>query len=210
MALGLTLAAETVDGPPEPETPDAVALLQKQAPGWRRVPLRPDGTVGRRGRLVWFTSREELETTLAHEEASARGQRARDVLGLDHRTQGETLVAVHFAGSTIAKFSARPTFIDAGKNRRFMARPETVGGRPDSAWGRTVDLHAFSERSDVIEGCRERVATEVEPAMLPDGGSSSSRCSGPSRRPVARVTTRTACSRPDSKAATTSTTLGRS
>ena len=170
MALGLSLAAEAAAGPPEPEAPQAVALLQKQRAEWRRVPLRPGATVGVPGHLLWFTSREQLNTAMADEDASARGQRARDVLGLNHRKAGETLIAVHFVGSAVADSSAKPTFIDAGTHRRFMGRPETEAGRADLAWGRTVDLHAFAERSDVIDGCGERVATEVGADMLPDGG----------------------------------------
>ena len=102
---------------------------------------------------------------------SSKGQRARDVLGLNHHMPGETLIAVHFPGSAVeAESSARPTFIDAAKHRRFMAWPEGADGQADRAWGRTADLRAFDAGADVIDGCPELVADPVEAGALPNGG----------------------------------------
>ena len=169
MALGLSLAAEASD-PPRPDTHDAVAALRSKPVDWRRVSLRADGTIGRPGELLWFTRREELADAVAEEEETARGQRARDILGLSHRKAGEALVAVHFPSSAVARTSRRPTFIDAAGYLRFMAGPETAAGRADRAWGRTADLRAFEDGLATMDGCPERVAEPVPAGALTGDG----------------------------------------
>ena len=161
MAHGLSLAPETLDSP-SPVMRDAIAFWRQQPVERRRLPFQRGSCLGPPGGLLWFTSRQQFEAAVAPEAGDARGQRARDSLGLDHRQMGETLIAVHFPQSAVADSSARPTFIDAATHKRFMAWPEDEAGQRDRAWGRTVDLEAFSTGTTVIDGCPERVAPEVD------------------------------------------------
>ena len=164
MADGLKMAASTTD----PDWEANVAYWQRQSPEKRRWRMDSNAAVDRGNGVLWFTRRVDFAAGLADEARDDWGQRARDVLGLVHRTEGEILVAVHFSADAL-RTSARPTFFDGWSHSRFRAWPDDARAREDRTWGRTVDLRRFDSGEPSMDGHPERVAGRVPGDALPGG-----------------------------------------
>ena len=163
MAQGLTMAASTTD----PESAEDVAFWQRCDPALRRFRVDPDATLGRPDEVLWFTRRQAFADGLRPEAGSGSAQRARDLLGLDKEV-GEVLVAVHFPAAAL-RGSARPTFFDGIAHSRFRAWPDGREAQADMTWGRTVDLRAFEDGAESMDGIPERVAPPVPGDRSPGG-----------------------------------------
>ena len=112
---------------------------------------------------------EELADALAEEEETARGQRARDILGPEP-PKGRRRPWWRFTSRlrpSPERRAGRPSSTLRG-SLRFMAGPETAAGRADRAWGRTADLRAFEDGLAPMDGCPER-GSRTRARRRPDG-----------------------------------------
>ena len=141
----------------------AVEEWQSKPARARMVQFDPAVRLGHQHSVVWFTRRDALEDALASDDTRSRAQRARDLLGLVHRQQGDMLAAMHFSPLTLSEcVSARPTFADAGSHVRFKTWPDSQAARNQRSWGRTVDLHALGTSRSSVDGCPERTTKSID------------------------------------------------
>ena len=137
-----------------PNAPDLVRRLRRLSNVERQFSLAAGRNIGRD--QVWGTPMvrfgDEIESRLDDEQAD----RARDVLGLVHRSRDDLLIALRIPGDVVgAVRSARPSFADAGIHSRFRWR---VGpARLRGSWGFTIDLNQFWNGSPDVNGLGERV-----------------------------------------------------
>ena len=119
--------------------------------------------------IAWLTPRPAFEAR--KRAAASLADFARDFLGLIHHKTGQHLIALHVPASAVAQVAtARPTFADAGRHRRFMAA--AAGDPPpyQHAWGQTLDLDAFQDTGELADGAAERVCARIDTTHL--GGKS--------------------------------------
>lgn len=110
----------------------------------------------------WFSRWDELEKSVRSLVNGA--DQARDNLGLHHGKESPEieLVAVIFASESLATTNtARPTFVEAGDNPRFMAVARTLFRKSDEKWGCTADLSGLAAGSLEFDGLPERIAKPV-------------------------------------------------
>ena len=143
---------------------------QSRSAPTRMARVKPTVTLGRPHDVVWFTRRSVFRDALDAVSPTLRGHRAREVLGLVHYREGAMLAAMHFQPPTLsACLSARPTFADAGRHRRFKTWPDDQAARKERGWGRTVDLHALHAAIASVDGCPERIAKSIPGHSLANG-----------------------------------------
>lgn len=119
---------------------------------------KPDFSLG--FPLVWITPRPEFERRKAARTDMA--DVARDYLGLVHREANEHLIALHLPAAAVSLVrSARPTFADAGRHRRFMVTPDDTPPYTEP-WGQTLDLECFELSGLCGSGGAERVCARIE------------------------------------------------
>jgi len=135
----------------------------------RTAQFNPKGSLGRS--VAWFTRRDVFAQTAAGTGASDRTQEVRDKLGLIHHEAGTMLAALHFPRAALSGIaSARPTFADAARHRRFKTWPDGANARRCHRWGTTVDLQALNADATSVDGWPERVTKEIGGAALGEGG----------------------------------------
>lgn len=141
----------------------------------RRFRLSPDESHGRP--YLWFTSRKELDGHLSSADATkrTRAEIARDALGLVHHKKtmyGSDkplhLVAIHFPMTVATRAGhLRPSTVQAFDNRRFVQTFPEIEPIPAGPWGRTIDLHTFRVKRDVVPiGCQERILIRLQDQIL--------------------------------------------
>jgi hypothetical protein len=114
----------------------------------------------------WFTLKTSTSYPSVGTSLESLATKARDVLGLIHRNEGECLLEVSFTAewleSLVGLILARPTFADCG-NRRFAAvqtGPE-YSANNSGAWGTTVNLAKLANQDRDVCGVPERVCSPI-------------------------------------------------
>lgn len=114
-------------------------LLERLAPSERTFTI---GASGLGNRPLYVTTRDDLEAAVGGLPRDDAADRARDLLGLVHRAEGDVMVTLDIPDNAMpGRRICRPTFLDGG-NSRFMSVPRDA---PDLAeeWGWTFDLRAL-------------------------------------------------------------------
>lgn len=138
--------------------------------GYVRSAEAPDGFLGYlsvRYKLLWVTSRDNIDAELESVAFDHVATAAYDALGLIHLQQdGQVLVAVALPLEEFdTERSARPTALDGG-NARFRV---TSDAEEHKGWGYTVHLDRLSRSDKDIRGCRETLLDAVD--IRPQGDS---------------------------------------
>jgi|GEM_PF-2739493 len=132
----------------------AMDLLQKM--GRWDCRITADGTIGRSGRILWFTSAPSGSTT------TRTADEIRDMLGMIDRKPGNLLIEVTLPATCLAKQNPRrPTAMDAGSHQRFRVRADGKTKQGRKAWGHAVDLGKFARGEPNIDGACERVCQPI-------------------------------------------------
>ncbi len=131
----------------------AIGQLKGCPGGKLRCRLRAHGTLGRAGRLMWFTEEHAVQIGKA---SAADG--VRDQLGLVDYKKGELLVMAVVSHGDIKKAGGlRPSFMDATLHTRFRVHSDTKTCNNRKIWGHTVNLEQFANNRSNIDGVCERV-----------------------------------------------------
>jgi hypothetical protein len=145
--------------PVDAEDPGIQRVLRqlKSCPKEKRsCRLRSNGTLGRPGRLLWFSDQHPPRSVPYAADV------ARDQLGLVDYKKGELLVAAMIPSECTAKAEGqRPSFMDAALHTRFRVHADTAKKNHRKTWGHTVDLDKLRRNARNVDGLYERVCRPI-------------------------------------------------
>lgn len=144
-----------------------ISALTRLEPSKRYFRMRPGQKLGQK--FVWITKRTDLKSIYCSGKSSKTGlaDRCRDSLGLIHRVPPTVLMAIHIPAVVVEKAGHfRPTFLEAGDNRRFSAKARSDGIRVEDAWGHTIDLAYLDRLGKLGNGQHERICRPIDSTMF--------------------------------------------
>lgn len=126
--------------------------------------LHANSYLGNPSGVSWFTPWDHfVESTSGRCADSACA--ALGLLG-NYRTN-DKLIAIQIPKEAIESTRhVRPSFADAGTHMRFRVRPDCPTKRALKPWGHTVNLDAFAEGLDMIDGLQEQIVPTLHAKSL--------------------------------------------
>jgi len=126
----------------------------------QKVRIQPGEGIGKPGGIVFLAAFRDVAPLLT---GATKANDVRDHLGLVHWEKNKAYVMLELnAGELTSLRQGRPTFVDAGSHRRFMAVASDPANQTKVDWGFTLDLDGFANTRTAVDGLPERVCERIE------------------------------------------------